>query len=176
VIGGKLTTYRNLAEEVTSRIARHLRRKLPACETSTILLPGAEGLDAARAALEQSPLLSAATRGHLLDVYGGRAVQLLELVQADADLAAEICPYTHAIAAEVLFAFREELATTVADVLLRRCMAGLGPDLGRAALPRALSAGRRHLHWSQARADAEERRYLREIDGLRRLVSSAESS
>jgi len=51
-------------------------------------------------------------------------------------------------------------------VLLRRTMIGLSPDLGRTALPRALAVARRHIGWDVARADEEERRYLREIGRL----------
>ena len=73
----------------------------------------------------------------------------------------------HAIAAEIVFAYEHEMPTTIADVLLRRTMIGLSADQGRAALPRAVAIARRHQGWSQARADEEERRYLREIGRMR---------
>ena len=78
----------------------------------------------------------------------------------------EICPHSHAIAAEIIFVYEHEMPTTLADVLLRRTMIGLSPDQGRAALPKALDIARHHIGWSAARADEEERRYLREIGRL----------
>jgi glycerol-3-phosphate dehydrogenase len=59
------------------------------------------------------------------------------------------------------------MATSLADVLLRRTMVGLSPDQGRAALPSALRIAREFLGWSDARIEEEERMYLREIDRLR---------
>jgi glycerol-3-phosphate dehydrogenase len=56
---------------------------------------------------------------------------------------------------------------TLADVLLRRTMIGLSSDQGCTALPAAIRIAREHQAWSAARADAEERRYLKEIDRLR---------
>ncbi len=51
----------------------------------------------------------------------------------------------------------------MADILLRRCMAGLGPDLGRSALQRALPVAAKHLGWNAARLNAETEAYEAEI-------------
>ena len=58
------------------------------------------------------------------------------------------------------------LATTMADVLLRRTMCGLSGDLGRAALPRALGVAHKYLGWSEQRIAVEEKLYIREIGEL----------
>ena len=167
VIGGKLTTYRNLAEEMTDRVVRRLGHKGPKCRTASMPLPGAavektivvDELDAC-------DFISPESRVHLLDVYGSRAIAIRDMVNARPELGDEICPHSHAIAAEIVFAYEREMPTTLADVLMRRTMIGLSPDLGRAALHKALTIARRHAGWSSARADEEERRYLREIGRL----------
>ncbi|MDP6416533.1 MAG: glycerol-3-phosphate dehydrogenase, partial [Gammaproteobacteria bacterium] len=163
VIGGKLTTYRNLAEEMTDRVIRRLRHKGPKCQTANDPLPGAV-INISRVVdeLDACDLISPESRLHLLNVYGSRALLIKELVITDPRLGDEICPYSHTIAAEIIFAYQHELPTTLADVLLRRTMIGLSPDLGRSALPKALDIARHHVGWSAARADEEERRYLRE--------------
>ncbi|HJP37663.1 MAG TPA: glycerol-3-phosphate dehydrogenase [Gammaproteobacteria bacterium] len=167
IIGGKLTTYRSLAEEMTDRVVRHLRHKGPECQTANEPLPGAV-IKVSRVAdeLDACDLISPESRVHLLNVYGGHALLIKKLVTADPRLGDEICQYSHAIAAEIIFAYQHEFPTTLADVLLRRTMVGLSPDLGRSALPKALDIARHHVGWSTARADEEERRYLREISRL----------
>ncbi len=167
VIGGKLTTYRNLAEEMTDRVVRRVRHKGSKCKTKREPLPGAvieksvvvDGLDSC-------DFISPESRVHLLNVYGSRALLIRDMVNTNPPLGDEICPYSHAIAAEIVFAYEYEMPTTLADVLLRRTMIGLSPDLGRAALLKALHIARDHAGWSAARADEEERRYLREIERL----------
>jgi glycerol-3-phosphate dehydrogenase len=167
VIGGKLTTYRNLAEEVTDRVVRRLKHKGPKCRTAAEPLPGAM-IDKAIVvdALDACDSISPESRAHLLDVYGSRSILIRDMVNARPELGDEICPHSHAIAAEIVFAYEHEMPTTLADVLLRRTMIGLSPDLGRAALLKALHIARDHAGWSAARADEEERRYLREIERL----------
>ena len=166
-IGGKLTTYRNFAEQITDRVARRIGFRGEKCSTRRTPLPGGIGdyrdtVDA----LDQCNAIRPESRAHLLRVYGSRALQILELVDEQPRLGETICPHSHMIAAEVVFCLRFELATTISDVLLRRSMAGLSRDLGRTALPRAISVARKHLGWSQQRADGEERRYLREIERM----------
>lgn len=168
VIGGKLTTYRHLAEEVTDRVARRIKLRGAKCRTASDPLPGADGEYATAVdVLDSCDALRPESREHLLNVYGCRAELIKALVDDEPELAAEICPHSHAIAAEIVFAYEHEMPTTIADVLLRRTMIGLSADQGRTALPRAVAIARRYQGWSQARADEEERRYLREIGRMR---------
>jgi len=167
VIGGKLTTYRHLAEEAVDRAARRAGIKSGKCMTARVRLPGAAGAHAETIeVLDRCDAIRPESREHLLRVYGCRAAMVKELVDEHPELGAQICSHSHAIAAEIVFCFRHEFATTIADVLLRRAMVGLSPNLGRDALPRAVAVARRYLGWSQQRADEEERRYLREISRL----------
>ena len=79
IIGGKLTTYRNLAEQTVDEVGKLLHRGLPACRTDDTGLPGAWGMDAAREKLAALELLSAAGIDRLLDIYGGRAAAIAEI-------------------------------------------------------------------------------------------------
>lgn len=168
VIGGKLTTYRNLAEQVVDKVCRRLKRGGTTCQTSILPLPGAVlSEEEVAGQLERYDDISEESRIHLRQVYGSRALEVAAVISFKPELASEICPHTHAIAAEIPFAFDKEHATTLADVLLRRSMIGLAPDQGRAALPRAIKLGREVMGWTASRADEEERRYLREIERLR---------
>ncbi len=166
VIGGKLTTYRNLAEETVDVVLRQSRLSAAPCSTRETLLPGAVGLAEAETTLKAQDTLSAAQQSHLLAVYGARALQVSEMIDGNPKLAEEICPHTHALAAEVVFAFEYEKATGMADVLARRCMAGLAPDLGLAALESGLQVAAEQMGWDKVRCEKERQGYLAEVARL----------
>ena len=167
VIGGKITTYRHLAEEVVDQVAPRTGVRVAACTTAEVPLPGGERLRAdVLRGLARFPAVPAASHSHLYDVYGSRAEQVAALTRETPELGQPICRRSGALGAEVVFAVRQELAVTLADILLRRSMVGLGPDLGRAALPAALAVAARHLLWDETRCRVEEAAYLAEIAPL----------
>lgn len=130
IIGGKLTTYRHLAEQTVDRLGKLLGRKLPECRTDS-LLPGSYRLDEARSALESLDELSPAGVERLLGIYGGRALGLVELARAEPPLERAIDEAKTVLAAEVVFAVRDEMALTLADIVYRRLMIGFDADQGR---------------------------------------------
>lgn len=164
VIGGKLTTYRSLAEETLDGVLRDADLSAAGCSTTTASLPGAREFDGVREALPRSSSLPPTSVAHLLSVYGSRARDIDALAATDAALAEPICPHTGAIAAEVIHAFEQERARTLADVLFRRCMAGLSPDLGRAAMQAALEKAAPVLGWDAARIEEERGHYEAEVE------------
>ncbi|MDQ1304050.1 MAG: glycerol-3-phosphate dehydrogenase, partial [Pseudomonadota bacterium] len=173
VIGGKITTYRHLAEEVVDQVTQRLGMKTAPCTTAELALPGGAGhREQILAALALVPGLSESSQAHLYAVYGARALAVVALVHDAPELAAQVCIWSGAIAAEVVFAVREEFAHSLADVLLRRCMAGLSPDLGRGALQAALPVAARYLGWDATRLTAEKEACEREIGILACLRSS----
>jgi len=151
VIGGKLTTYRSLAEECVDLIFRKLKRPSPPCETAKIPLPGAVGKRPANVCERWQR------------IYGSRATEVAETA---ARLSVE-----NPLAAEVVFSFEQEFAKTLTDCFLRRTMIGLNANLGLDELEAAAETGRRWLGWSQERAEREVELYREEIsnridDGL----------
>ncbi len=169
VIGGKLTTYRHLAEQAVEKVGRAQGWDLPACPTRRQSLPGAraDSLEQFGAAFSRDSGLPDAVAGRLLRLYGVRATRVLELVRADPDLARVFSPATGAIAAELLLAFREELAQTLTDALMRRTLVGLGAAAGLDAVDAAASLGCRYLGWSAERAAAEVEGFHSYIKRLR---------
>ena len=131
IIGGKLTTYRNLAEQTVNRLGKMLGRRLPECRTQETKLPGAYRLDEARELLESTQSLSAIGVDRILGIYGGRAIDLLELATSHSTLEKTIDAAQTVLAAEVVFAIREEMARTLMDIVHRRLMLGLAADQGR---------------------------------------------
>jgi glycerol-3-phosphate dehydrogenase len=109
--------------------------------------------------------LSEASRDHLLRVYGGRASLVMEFVASDASLGEVFDEETGAIAAEVVLAFKRELAQTLSDCLLRRTMVGLNSTCGLAAVEAASRIAQEYLAWSADRTAAEIKQYQKEVAG-----------
>lgn len=168
IVGGKLTTYRNLAEQAVNLLFVKLKRRAPACRTARQPLPGATLTDAdfetfSERFMTNSPLARAAT-ARLLRVYGTRARLLLELVKEHPELAETFSPETGAIAAEVLFSFRVEMAETLPDCLLRRTMVGMSASAGIGADEAAARIARRYLNWTEERAAREVAAYREYVE------------
>jgi glycerol-3-phosphate dehydrogenase len=155
IIGGKLTTYRELAEQAVNRVGKMLHRKLPECRTEGTLLPGAYRLDEAREALEAVAELSEEGVERLLDIYGGRSIELLALAGTEPPLHRALDDSRTVLAAEVVFAIREEMARTLADIVHRRLMIGLTADQGRPLYEMVAAVAASELGWTDEERHAQ---------------------
>ena len=170
IVGGKLTTYRSLAEETVGVI---LKRRPTHVDSSGGLegmtarqpLPGAAttDFDAFCANFKQHSGLPEATSDRLLRIYGTRASLLLNLIAEEESLATVCDSETGALSAEVVFAFTHEFATTLADCMLRRTMIGLNSSRGLAALEAVGAIARRYLGWTERRVEDEIAAYRMEV-------------
>jgi len=162
IIGGKLTTYRSLAEETVDRVYRMLGKRVPPCTTRKVLFPGARMADPSRfaEALKAEVPVSAATVDRLVGIYGARAADILALGRGAPDLLAVFDPDSGAIGAELVFTYRTEFCRTLVDALIRRVMVGLNGTCGRSVLGRAADILAQHLGWSAMQRQAEIDRYL----------------
>ena len=158
IIGGKLTTYRSLAEQAVDKVGKILRRRLPPCRTRDSLLPGAFALDDARRALEATGLLSPEGVQRLIDVYGGRSARIVSLCESEPSLARPLGEGGRMLAAEVRFVMREEFALTLSDIVFRRMMIGLDADQARDCYEEIAALAADEAGWSpeQTRQQLEE--------------------
>ena len=136
VWGGKITTFRKLAEEAADELGRMLGERRPAW-TAGASLPGGDlstwigkaerpdhDFDRLLAALAQRhPWLDAALARRLARAYGSRVELLLGGAASAAALGAEVAPGL--FEAELHYLRSEEWATTADDVLWRRSKLGL---------------------------------------------------
>ncbi|MCA1658140.1 MAG: glycerol-3-phosphate dehydrogenase/oxidase, partial [Verrucomicrobiaceae bacterium] len=85
IVGGKLTTYRSLAEQAVNLIFKKLGRESAECTTAEVPLPGAAcpDLKAFTREFKRSGVFSPITSERLVRVYGTRATELRELVSQD---------------------------------------------------------------------------------------------
>ena len=95
------------------------------------MLPGASGLANAEEQLRSLQLLSEKGIERILSIYGGRASGICALCEDDETLARAIDANDTVLAAEVVFAIREEFAKSLSDIVFRRSMIGLDADQGR---------------------------------------------
>jgi glycerol-3-phosphate dehydrogenase len=125
VFGGKITTYRRLAEAALARLAPFLDAARAPRWTATVPLPGGdEAPEVVRAALLRAhPFLDPATAERLAFAYGGRARRVLDGAAAAADLGEDFGAGLSA--REVRYLMAEEWAETAEDVLWRRTKLGL---------------------------------------------------
>jgi glycerol-3-phosphate dehydrogenase len=164
IAGGKLTTYRVMADAAVSAAARQLGLPVDASRTVELPLIGAEGLEAARAELARAPIAEGVA-DRLLSRYGALAVEVGALAAAEPPLAEPLpnaLPYT---GAEVAYAVSHEGARTLDDVLVRRTRISIeAHDRGRAAAPVVAGLMARPLAWSRRRVREEVAAYNRSLD------------
>jgi glycerol-3-phosphate dehydrogenase len=149
VLGGKLTGYRAIAEEVTDRVCSRLGQKRR-CQTAETPLPGARA--------------KSDSAGHLESIYGCRAAEVRRLAEADPPLAEPLAPGYPDVAAQVVFSVREEQCKRLSDFLLRRSLMGFTPDRGRKAATRVAFWMAQELRWSPARQAEEAESFGRFCD------------
>ena len=118
VTGGKLTTYRKMAQDTVDAVVTHLgespRRRR--CVTKSLPLIGAT-------TRTRDPVARAQPQARLLGRYGTEAAAVLAVAAGRPELlepAVVGLPYT---GAELVYAAREEMAQTLDDVLTRRTRA-----------------------------------------------------
>jgi glycerol-3-phosphate dehydrogenase len=126
VYGGKITTYRHLAEAALARLAPILGGR-PAW-TAAAHLPGGnfpvDGFETLIATTRNSwPFLSADHAHRLVRAYGTRVSDILESAKSRSDLGARFG--ADLFAAEVRYLMAHEWAQTADDVLWRRSKLGL---------------------------------------------------
>jgi glycerol-3-phosphate dehydrogenase len=138
VLGGKITTYRRLAEEAVGHIAKAMGREAGTSWTATAVLPGGElglgGLERFEAdAARRHPWLPPATLRRLVRAYGSELDLMLDGATSLAGLGA---PLGGGLSErELAWMQRHEWARTAEDVLWRRSKLGLHmTEAQRAAL------------------------------------------
>ncbi len=174
IAGGKLTTYRRMAEEVVDRVGVQLG-KFPVSTTAERSLPGAEGIrgeedleSLSRALVERG--ISAPIARHLVLTYGVRAEAVAFRATNDPGARVPLNSELPYLAAEVDEAVRQEFAVTLSDTLSRRIPLLLrARDQGLSAAPIAAERMARRLGWSPARTREEVDRYVTVVEDSRRF-------
>jgi glycerol-3-phosphate dehydrogenase len=129
VVGGKLTTYRRMAQDAVDVIARRPGVAAGPCRTRRLPVVGAQGPHVRPAGIPQ----------RLVRRYGAEAGAVLALGDGRPELLAPVAPGVPVLGAELAWAVEREGACTLDDVLDRRTRIGL-VDAWRAAAEPAAAA------------------------------------
>lgn len=122
VSGGKLTTYRRMAQDVVDQIDRREKRVLTH-PTLKLTLRGSGRWAETRTALNKrgrAQGLSEDIIDHLSGAYGADSLRVMSYIEQDAALGTRLVPDLPYISAEVIYICHEEMALTLEDVLQRR--------------------------------------------------------
>jgi glycerol-3-phosphate dehydrogenase len=165
IIGGKLTTYRNLSEQAVDLAFKKLDRRSPECRTAQELLPGASSQTYSELCgrLKAESDLPEVVIKRLVRIYGTRASEVWKIGANDTELLKPFGPEPGATRAEVVFSFREEMARTLTDCLMRRTMVGLNASAGLDTVEAAARVAERYLGWSEERAASEVNEYMQYV-------------
>jgi glycerol-3-phosphate dehydrogenase len=159
--GGKLTSYRRMAQDAIDHLARRERKPI-FHPTEFLPLDGADGHGACSIALADV----AGRYGWDADViarlsqYGGEADALLKQCARDPAMARRVAPDLPYIMAEVTYACQHEMAMTLDDMLVRRLHLNSEDwSHGIDAAPLVAQVMAHELGWSAAEAESQVGRY-----------------
>ena len=160
VVGGKITTFRNIAEEAVGLVFHKLGRRSPPSPTRARPLPGGAAHDCAgfkKTFREEAAKARIANDlvERWLKLYGFRAKRVLQIIQADPAQGERFVPADPVVRAEVEMAVEEEFCGGLADFMLRRSMWGLRAGQGYRARDAVATALGELLDWDEDRRQRE---------------------
>ncbi len=168
VNGGKLTTYRKMAEDTVDEVVRQLGSQGRKCQTKHLRLHGAPtgrraapkaGGEGSNVRPDRSDPIASRT-AHLASRFGTEAESVLAMAEGRPELLEPLVAGLPYLAVEALWAVRREMARTVSDVLDRRTQSSYRQ--ARAAADAAVSVAALigpELGWDEGRIRSEADAY-----------------
>lgn len=168
IVGGKLTTYRRMAQDTMDVLSQRDGNKKPVHPTVALPLQGSAGWPAIESEVKREGValgISPQSIEHLSHSYGTEALTLLEFVRLEPTLAERLIADLPYIKAEVVYACRYEMAMTPDDILARRTSIVLEDrQRGMEALDTVLTLMAKELHWSPEQQSAHVQMYQRRVE------------
>ncbi|HEV8116149.1 MAG TPA: glycerol-3-phosphate dehydrogenase C-terminal domain-containing protein, partial [Acidimicrobiales bacterium] len=165
VTGGKLTTYREMAEDTVDAVVERLDglpRSARRCRTARLKVRGAQAVAPGAAGIAR----------HLADRFGSEARVIEALIDEDPALGEPLVAGLPYVRAEVVYAARHEMAVTVDDVLARRTRARLqARDASAEAAPVAAELMAAELDWSPEETARQVAAYVGSVTAERAAPS-----
>lgn len=167
LLGGKLTTYRKLAQEAVDLVAKKLGKR-GRCRTAELPLYSG-GIGNLRGYIEEAKSrysglgLEGEQIESLIYTYGTRFEEILQFVEGEPSLGERLCPGRPEIVAQVIYGVEREMVRTSEDLLLRRTGIGLAAGQGLDCLERVSRAIGERLGWDQRRVEEDMANYRARI-------------
>ncbi len=157
IVGGKLTTYRRMAQDTVDVLSKRDNTK-PVHPTESLPLQGSAGWSVLQKDLAQRAAglgLDVDAIVHLGHSYGTEANAVLDLIADDSSLAERLIEDLPYLKAEVIHACRQEMAMTPYDILARRTSITLEDrDRGLGVVKDVAAMMAEELHWTPERTQA----------------------
>jgi glycerol-3-phosphate dehydrogenase len=188
IVGGKLTTYRAMAEDTVDEAVRVMRlhrapgerrpARVPDSRSGSTPLFGAEGYqELTEPGAAQRLGLPPDVVAHLAGRFGGHARAVAAMVRERPELGERLVPGLPYLKAEAVYAVRYEMALTLEDVLSRRTRALLLDVAATAgAAPSVAELVGAELGWSDEERHREVDSFLALVERQRRAADPAEDA
>jgi len=163
IAGGKLTTYRSMAEELVNLVEKRLRAEFSiasrrACLTARVPLVEVEPTASPDG-------LPPDVMEHLIHAHGPEMGRVLELARRDPQLLKPIVEGLPYIWAEVSYAVEQEMAMTATDILERRLhILNEARDMGLSVAPQVVARLGDFLDWDKGEVERELRVYQEQVE------------
>ena len=172
IVGGKLTTWRRMAEDTMNFVAKR-DGGAPSAVTREMPLDGTKGWPKTAQRIVQDGFgLPPDTAAHLGAFYGARLHDVLALGEEKPEWQHQIAPDLPYLMAEIVYACRYEMAMTLDDVMSRRTRLVLEDrQQGRAAAREVVAVMAAELGWDEAEVTRQMDAYdaiTREEYGMRK--------
>jgi glycerol-3-phosphate dehydrogenase len=176
ISGGKLTTYRRMAEDLVDVVAKKLQTESgvmtrEGCTTDRVPLAEDvfEAAPTVDALVERYPELDRQVLEHLALTYGPASSTVLAMVETDPEMRTRIVPGLPYIRAEVPYAIQHEMAITLGDWLIRRThIMHEDRDQGLGCAPEVAEMMASYLGWDAAEVERQVREYREQVRLSRR--------
>jgi len=165
IVGGKLTTYRHLAEQCVDLLGKRLNRFEP-CRTGLYKLPGALSPEEAARRVRhdvQTRNIPEKVVHRLYHLYGARINEIWTLTDREPALARIISERPVVMAAQVALAMEKEWARSLEDIMLRRLGMQAAPDLGAGVVEAVSEVAASIAGWDENLRQKAVTDYLRTI-------------
>jgi glycerol-3-phosphate dehydrogenase len=179
IAGGKLTTYRKMAEDLVDQASKKLETEFGIRAQSNTRSDQTPLVD-----ITFDPEWELATLAesyhqfdddilaHLVRVYGPACPTVLAFIEGNADMGSRIVPGLPYIRAEIPYAVRYEMALTLSDFMIRRThIIHEDKKQGVGCMSDIAQVMAQHLGWSSEETEQQTEQYRREVELSRTYLS-----
>jgi glycerol-3-phosphate dehydrogenase len=168
ILGGKWTTHRLMGQQTVDKVQEHLGGPATPTQTHEHPLSGSANYhwDYWKSLVSEFHL-PVATAQHLAHKYGTAASSVVKMSESDPSLVLPLIEGEVPIRAQVVYAARNEMASTIEDVLARRIgLQLIGWRLAIRATPVVAALLGRELGWSAANEAAAIEQYVGKVNHM----------
>ena len=172
VLGGKWTTYRAMAEDAIDTVMQRLAMPAVPCITGNYRFAGFEGWNPNFwTELVREYGVSEVTARRLSRKFGAAGKEVLDLTKDNSRLKVPIVAGSPSVLAEVVYGIREEMATSIEDILARRTgFQFFSWKQAKAAAPVVGAVMARELGWSPGQQEDAVEGYVKKINRLMQII------